>query len=59
MTARISYFTDPSCAWSWNTEPKLRRLMVEFGESLSWTYVMGGLARDYTTAKDGGAKAFG
>lgn len=22
--------------------------MVEFGESLSWTYVMGGLARDYT-----------
>ena len=22
--------------------------MVEFGDSLAWTYVMGGLARDYT-----------
>ncbi len=27
--------------------------MAEFGDALAWTYVMGGLARDYT-AKDGG-----
>jgi putative protein-disulfide isomerase len=26
----------------------VRRLMMEFGEGLTWTYVMGGLARDYT-----------
>ena len=26
----------------------MRRLMMEFGEDLTWTYVMGGLARDYT-----------
>jgi hypothetical protein len=32
--------------------------MVEFGDSLSWTYVMGGLARDFTDAKDGGEKAY-
>jgi hypothetical protein len=32
--------------------------MVEFGDSLSWTYVMGGLARDFTAAKDGGEKAY-
>ena len=27
-------------------EPALRRLMVEFGDDLSITYVMGGLARE-------------
>jgi hypothetical protein len=27
--------------------------MVEFGESLTWTFVMGGLARDYTSGHDG------
>jgi putative protein-disulfide isomerase len=48
MAVRVQYFTDPACSWSWSTEPTVRRLMVEFGDSLSWTYVMGGLARDYT-----------
>jgi putative protein-disulfide isomerase len=58
MSVRVQYFTDPSCAWSWNTEPKLRKLMVEFGNSLSWTYVMGGLSRDFTDTPDGGEKAY-
>jgi putative protein-disulfide isomerase len=58
MAVRISHFTDPSCAWSWNTEPKLRRLMVEFGDSLSWTYVMGGLSRDLTHTPDRGERIF-
>ncbi|HEY2600129.1 MAG TPA: DsbA family protein [Thermoleophilaceae bacterium] len=58
MAVRVQYFTDPSCAWSWSAEPTLRRLMVEFGNSLSWTYVMGGLARDFTASKDGGEKAY-
>ena len=33
--------------------------MVEFGDSLSWTYVMGGLARDYTDGHEetGGMQA--
>jgi putative protein-disulfide isomerase len=44
----VRYFTDPACSASWASESKLRRLMVEFGDSLSWSYVMGGLARDYT-----------
>ena len=48
MTVTARYYTDPACPWSWSAEPALRRLMVEFGENLSWTYVMGGLARDYT-----------
>jgi putative protein-disulfide isomerase len=47
VAVRVQYFTDPACSWSWSTEPKLRKLMVEFADSLSWTYVMGGLAREY------------
>jgi predicted DsbA family dithiol-disulfide isomerase len=48
MTVRARYYTDPACPWSWSAEPAIRKLMVEFGDNLVWTYVMGGLARDYT-----------
>jgi predicted DsbA family dithiol-disulfide isomerase len=48
MTVEARYYTDPACPWSWNAEPAVRQLMVEFGDRVSWTYVMGGLARDYT-----------
>jgi predicted DsbA family dithiol-disulfide isomerase len=47
MAVRVQYFTDPACSWSWGIEPKVRRLMVEFADSLTWTYVMGGLARQF------------
>jgi predicted DsbA family dithiol-disulfide isomerase len=50
VAVKVRYYTDPACSWSWSTEPIVRRLMVEFGDNLSWTYVMGGLARDYTEA---------
>src|SRR3954466_1030695 len=52
MTVRARYYTDPACPWSWSAEPAVRKLMVEFGENVSWTYVMGGLARDYTNTPD-------
>jgi hypothetical protein len=32
---------------SWGQEPAVRRLMVEFGDSLDWRFIMGGLGRDY------------
>src|SRR3954452_19040776 len=32
---------------SWGYEPNVRRLMVEFGDSLEWRLVMGGLGRDF------------
>jgi predicted DsbA family dithiol-disulfide isomerase len=48
MTVKVRYHTDPACPWSWAAEPAVRKLMVEFGDSLSWTYVMGGFARDFT-----------
>ena len=40
------YYTDPMCPWSWALEPGLRKLALEFGESLSVTYLMCGMARE-------------
>ena len=47
MPVEVRYYTDPACSWSWASEPKLRRLMWEFGDQLSFVWVMGGLAREY------------
>jgi putative protein-disulfide isomerase len=47
MPLRARCYTDPACSASWAAEPKRRALLVEFGKDLSFTYVMGGLARDY------------
>ena len=38
---------------SWGNEPNIRKLAVEFGDSLDWKLVMGGLARDYTGHEKG------
>ena len=43
----MRYFTDPACPMSWGMEPSVRRLHAEFGDSLEWRPVMGGLGRDY------------
>jgi putative protein-disulfide isomerase len=53
MSVAARYYTDPACPWSWSAEPAVRKLMVEFGDNVSWTYVMGGLARDYTKTPGG------
>ena len=42
------YYTDPACPWSWAAEPALRRIQGEFGDGVSITYVMGGLARVFS-----------
>jgi predicted DsbA family dithiol-disulfide isomerase len=47
MPLQVRYYTDPACPWSWATEPKLRRLIAEFGDELRFSWVMGGLARSY------------
>jgi predicted DsbA family dithiol-disulfide isomerase len=52
LAVKVRYLTDPACSWSWSTEPTVRKLMAEFGDNLSWTYVMGGLARDYTAGHE-------
>ncbi len=53
MAVGVRFITDPACPWSWATEPAVRKLMVEFGEELALTWVMGGLARDYASARGG------
>ena len=47
MPLGVRYYTDPACPASWAVEPALRRLILEFGNDLSITYVMGGLAREF------------
>jgi len=41
------YYTDPACPWSWALEPAMRKLRHEFVGSLSVTYVMCGMAREF------------
>jgi putative protein-disulfide isomerase len=53
--ARVAYHTDPACPWSWALEPAVRKLMVEFGGGLEWTFVMGGLGR--SLAREPAARA--
>jgi putative protein-disulfide isomerase len=43
---RVLYYTDPACPRSWAAEPALRRLESEFGEQLSFIYVMAGRHRE-------------
>ena len=47
MAVRARLFSDPACSASWGHEPVVRRLQVEFGDSVELTCVMGGLARQY------------
>jgi predicted DsbA family dithiol-disulfide isomerase len=46
MAVEVRVVTDPACAWSWASEPKLRRLDWEFGDRLDWRWVMGGMVRE-------------
>ena len=59
MPVEVLYYTDPACPWSWACEPKLRRLMWEFGDGLRFRWVMSGLARQFDTgwAREEGLRA--
>ena len=46
MVVALTVFTDPACPVSWGAEPVLRRIEVEFGEQVRFTYVMAGMARE-------------
>lgn len=45
---QVFYFTDPCCPWCWASEPKIRRMMEEYGERIRLVYKMGGFMEKWT-----------
>jgi len=44
----VTCYTDPACPWSWAAEPAVRLLEARFDARVAITYVMGGLAREFS-----------
>lgn len=44
---KVVYFTDPICSSCWGIEPQLRKLKLEYGNSVEIDYRMGGLLPDW------------
>lgn len=45
---KLVYFTDPVCSFCWGIEPQLKRLKLEYGDSIEVEYRMGGLLKDWS-----------
>lgn len=44
---KLVYYTDPICSSCWGIEPQLRKLKLEYGDSVEVEYRMGGLLPDW------------
>lgn len=53
---KIIYFTDPICSSCWGIEPQLRKLKLEYGNSVEVEYQMGGLLPDWSYNSGGISK---
>lgn len=53
---KIIYFTDPICSSCWGIEPQLRKLKLEYGNSIEIEYRMGGLLPDWSYNSGGISK---
>lgn len=53
---KVVYFTDPICSSCWGIEPQLRKLKLEYGNSLEIEYRMGGLLPDWNYNSGGISK---
>ena len=53
---KIVYFTDPICSSCWGIEPQLRKLKLEYGNSIEIEYHMGGLLPDWSYNSGGISK---
>ena len=53
---KIVYYTDPICSSCWGIEPQLRKLKLEYGESIEIEYRMGGLLPDWSYNSGGISK---
>lgn len=45
---KVVYFTDPICSSCWGIEPQLRKLKLEYGNTIEIEYHMGGLLPDWS-----------
>lgn len=52
----LIYFTDPICSSCWGIEPQLRKLKLEYGNSIEVEYRMGGLLPDWSYNSGGISK---
>lgn len=53
---KIIYYTDPICSSCWGIEPQLRKLKLEYGNSVEIEYRMGGLLKDWSYNSGGISK---
>ncbi len=53
---KVIYFTDPICSSCWGIEPQLKKLKLEYGNSIELEYRMGGLLPDWTYNSGGISK---
>ncbi|WP_115814649.1 ClpXP adapter SpxH family protein [Flavobacterium aquicola] len=53
---KIIYYTDPICSSCWGIEPQLRKLKLEYGNSIDIEYRMGGLLPDWNYNSGGISK---
>jgi len=53
---KVIYFTDPICSSCWGIEPQLRKLKLEYGNSIEFEYRMGGLLPDWSYNSGGISK---
>jgi predicted DsbA family dithiol-disulfide isomerase len=53
---KIIYYTDPICSSCWGIEPQLRKLKLEYGNSIEIDYRMGGLLPDWSYNSGGISK---
>lgn len=45
---KVIYYTDPICSSCWGIEPQLRKLKLEYGNTIEIEYRMGGLLPDWS-----------
>ncbi len=53
---KVIYFTDPICSSCWGIEAQLRKLKLEYGNSIEFDYRMGGLLPDWSYNSGGISK---
>lgn len=53
---KLIYYTDPICSSCWGIEPQLRKLKLEYGNSIEFEYRMGGLLPDWSYNSGGISK---